>query len=176
MLVPDGIRSGMRRTADPGIPGPAETRPDNLHRITIRVIAPQAEPITVIILEWPEAGIPDIIIRRQHGLYQGTGVTAVRLIAHLRPLLVLVQGPVTACKRSGDQDKLNIGGLFHVGVAGRLASLKLLFLSRPFRYPFVIPSLFARYQPTRSSTVPDIHRPRTLFVNPIGKPFVLFYI
>jgi hypothetical protein len=120
---------------NPGLPirDIPETCPDDRRRITIRVIPFQVETIAEIEVPRPLAGIPKIIVRRKLGLYEGAGITAIRLIAPriIRTLRIgsgiigsrvvgplLVQGPVTAGKRRRDQDKLYTFGLFHGGVAG----------------------------------------------------------
>jgi hypothetical protein len=71
----------MPRTAALRITDPPKTLPDDRRRITIGVIAIQAESIAVIELIWLETGIPEIIVRWELGLYQGTGIAAVSLFA-----------------------------------------------------------------------------------------------
>jgi hypothetical protein len=131
----------MRSPAALRITDPPKTLPDDRRRITISVIAVQAKPIAVIELVWLETGIPEIIVRWKLGLYHRTGITTVRLVAPpgivralrigtcgtpiirtgiIGPRIIgplLVQGPVAAGERRCDQDKLDTGGLFHVGVA-----------------------------------------------------------
>jgi hypothetical protein len=58
----------------------------------------------------------------------------------------LVKVPVARRKRSSDQYKLNVGGLFHNGVAGLTATIKILEHLYPFSYPIVMPWLFNRYR------------------------------
>jgi hypothetical protein len=131
----------MRAPATLRITDPSKTLPDDRRRITICVIAVQAEPAAVIELVWLKTGIPEIIVRWKLGLYHWTGIAAVGFVAPrgiiralrfgtrgtviiwtgiIRPRIIgplLVQGPVTAGKRRRDQDKLDTGGLFHIGVA-----------------------------------------------------------
>src|SRR5580700_9969112 len=131
----------MRSPATLRITDPTKSFPDDRRRITISVIAVQAEPIAIIELVRLETGIPEIIVRWKLGLYDGTGIAAVRHVAPrgiiralwfgtcgaaiirsgvIRPRVIgplLVQGAVTAGKRRRDQDKLDTGGLFHIGVA-----------------------------------------------------------
>jgi hypothetical protein len=71
----------MSRSADPAVPDLPESRPDDRCRIPIRVIAVKIEPVTVIIVPWPETGIPEIIVGWKLGVNSRTGIVAIRFVA-----------------------------------------------------------------------------------------------
>ena len=73
--------SGMPRSTDPARPDLPESRPNDRRGIPIRVIAFKIEPVTEIIVPWPETGIPDIIVGWELGVNQWTGIAAIRFVA-----------------------------------------------------------------------------------------------
>jgi hypothetical protein len=99
---------------------PAETSTADRSRILMEIITVQikidGKRIAVIEIVRREARGPGIKIRRKIGFRQWAGISTVGLVVHVIVVSPLVHGPVTTGKRSGDQDKLNAGGLFHNGV------------------------------------------------------------
>ena len=69
----------MSGSANPDVPDLPETCSDDRCGIPIGVIAVKIEPVTVIVVPWPETGIPDIIVGWKLGVYEGAGIAAVRL-------------------------------------------------------------------------------------------------
>jgi hypothetical protein len=127
---------------------PAKTRTADRTRVPIEIIAVEikidGKRVAVIGIVWREAGGPGIKIRRKIGFRQWAGIRTVGLIVHVIVVSPLVHGPVATGKRSGDQDKLNAGGLFHNGV-GYQGLIKIPLIQLAFSYPIVISSLFNRY-------------------------------
>jgi hypothetical protein len=89
---------------------------------------------------------PVVVIGRELGIFDGTGIGRIRQVAGVagRIIFLLIHGPVTGSQGCRDQDKLNAGGLFHNGVAVG-ALIKVLRVCPLCRYCAVIGKLFNCY-------------------------------
>jgi hypothetical protein len=104
----------------------AKAGPDDGGGKTEIIVAIEIERIAITNTIRPETGIPGVVVGWQIVLLQRTRVGTIGRIAHgvlliISGGLLLVQGPVTAGERSGDQDKLDAGGFFHNAARGKTA-------------------------------------------------------
>jgi hypothetical protein len=99
--------------------------------LAIIVIPFQVQRIIVIHTIGLKAIEPGVVVGRQIIGCQRAGIGAVGSLGLWDILLIfrrilLIQVPVAGGKRSRDQHKLNVVGLFHNGVAGLTATIKIL--------------------------------------------------
>jgi hypothetical protein len=95
------------------------------------IIPFQVKRIIEIHAVWLKAIVPCVvvgwkIVRRQRAGIGAVGGLGLRVNLLIFRRLLLVKVPVAGRKRSSDQHKLNVVGLFHNGVAGLTATIKIL--------------------------------------------------
>jgi hypothetical protein len=108
-----------------------ESTADNPHVVPVIIIPFQVKRIIVIHPVWLKAIVPCVIVggeivRRQRAGISAVGGLGLRINLLIFRLIRLVKVPVARCKRGSDQHKLNVVGLFHNGVAGLTATIKIL--------------------------------------------------
>ena len=122
----------------------------------IIIIPFQVKRIIEIHAIWLKAIVPCVVVGWKIVRRQRAGIGAVRDFGLRINLLIFgrfrqVKIPVAGGKRSSDQHKPNVVGLFHNGVAGLTATIKILQHCYSSSYPIVIPWLFNRYRQALNS-------------------------
>jgi hypothetical protein len=121
----------MTMTGMPRSAASPESMSDDPHMVPVIIIPFQVKRIIVIHPVRLKAIVPCVIVGRKIVRRQRAGIGAVgglglRINLLIFRLVRLVKVPVARRKRGSDQHKLNVFGLFHNGVAGLTATIKIL--------------------------------------------------
>jgi hypothetical protein len=101
------------------------------HVVPVIIIPFQVKRIIIVHPVWLKAIVPCVIVggkivRRQWAGIGAVGGLGLGINLLILRLIRLVKVPVARRKRGSDQHKLNVVGLFHNGVAGLTATIKIL--------------------------------------------------